>query len=392
MAKSKKKSSKKVSPALIFIIAILCLILGMAVGFAGNVYFTAATYSIPETQKPVASSGDVNSSAYDVEVIANRELSVHFLELGNKYTGDCTLIKAGDTEVLIDAGSKTSSVATIKSYVDTFCTDGVLEYVIVTHAHEDHYAGFATSAGADSIFDLYECRTIITFSQITSGKENQTMYKNFVRELNDEVAAGATHLTADECAGEKFDLGNDVELEILDSKYYYEASTTENNHSVCCLINQGEGENAKHYLFTGDLEEDGEEELVKRNNLPHVDLYKAGHHGSKTSSTTALMAAVQPKTVCVCCCAGSSEYTKTNENQFPTQAFIDRVAPYTRNVYVTTLCVDYAAGSYTSMNGNIAVCADRGDASVTVYCSHETTLLKDAEWFKNNRTTPADWA
>ena len=238
MAKNKNKSSgKKASPALTFFLAVLCLVLGMVAGFYGNVLFTGETYEIPETQKPTHSSGGSVSSEYDAEVIKDKDLSVHFLELGNKYTGDCTLIKVGDTEVLIDAGSKTSSVATIKSYVDNFCADGVLEYVIVTHAHEDHYAGFATSATTDSIFDLYECETIITFSQITSGKENQKMYKNFLRELNDEVSAGATHLTADDCAGDKFDLGSGVEWEILDSKYYYEEPSTESNHSVGCMIN-----------------------------------------------------------------------------------------------------------------------------------------------------------
>lgn len=392
MAKNKNKSSgKKASPALTFFLAVLCLILGMVAGFYGNVLFTGETYEIPETQKPTHSSGGSVSSEYDAEVIKDKDLSVHFLELGNKYTGDCTLIKVGDTEVLIDAGSKTSSVATIKSYVDNFCTDGVLEYVIVTHAHEDHYAGFATSATTDSIFDLYECETIITFSQITSGKENQKMYKNFVRELGDEVAAGATHLKADNCAGDKFDLGSGVELEILDSKYYYEKSSTENNHSVCCMINQGTGESAKYYLFTGDLEAEGEEELVKRNTLPHVDLYKAGHHGSKTSSTSALMAAIQPEVVCVCCCAGSPEYTKTNENQFPTQEFINRIAPYTQSIYVTSLCENYQKGEYTSMNGNIAVCADTADSAVTVFCSASSAVLKDTDWFKNNRTSPQEW-
>ena len=29
-----------------------------------------------------------------------------------------------------------------KEYVDKYCTDGVLEYVIATHAHQDHIAGF----------------------------------------------------------------------------------------------------------------------------------------------------------------------------------------------------------------------------------------------------------
>ena len=37
------------------------------------------------------------------------EMSINFLELGNKYTGDCTYIKAGDTDILIDAGSRNTN-------------------------------------------------------------------------------------------------------------------------------------------------------------------------------------------------------------------------------------------------------------------------------------------
>lgn len=397
---SKKKTNKrkKISKATVVLLAVICFILGAALGCGANIYLKSPhyTYDIPAMQAPQTS---VTGDGYSVQTITEKDLSIHFLELGNKYTGDCTLIKAGNTEVLIDAGSKTSSIPAIREYVDRYCTDGILEYVIVTHAHEDHYAGFATNTTTESIFDIYECETVITFSQITSGKEQQGMYKNFQRELEDEVKAGAKHYTAEECVQEKngakktYDLGNGVELEILDSKFYYEASTTENNHSVCAMINQGTGNAAKHYLFTGDLEKEGEEELVKRNpSLPHVEVFKAGHHGSKTSTNDVLLAAIQPKTICVCCCAGSPEYTKTEANQFPTQDFVNRVSAYTSDVYVTGLCVDYKAGSFTSMNGNIAVCANTADQSATVYCSNNTVKLKDTDWFKNNRTCPAAWA
>ncbi len=41
--------------------------------------------------------------------VQTEEMSIHFLELGNKYSGDCTLVKVGNTEVLIDAGSRKGS-------------------------------------------------------------------------------------------------------------------------------------------------------------------------------------------------------------------------------------------------------------------------------------------
>ena len=322
------------------------------------------------------------------EVVASGDLQIHFLELGNKYTGDCTYIKAGENDILIDAGSRVSSIETIDEYISNFVSDGKLEYVIVTHAHQDHYAGFATSEKTDSLFDLYECEVIIDFSQITSGKEDGAQYKNYIRERDDEIAKGAKHYTAAEAVGMggEFDLGEGITLTVLDSYYYYNRAKNENDHSVCTLIDDGKNS----YLFTGDLEAEGEEKLVEMNDLPRVKLYKAGHHGSKTSSSEALLSVIRPEIVCVCCCAGSSEYTDANENQFPTQKFIDRVAPYTDKVYVTTLCVDYKNGEFTSMNGNIVIYSVAGNVNLAF--SANDKKLKDTDWFKKNRSVPAAWA
>ena len=151
------------------------------------------------------------------------------------------------------------------------------------------------------------------------------------------------------------------------------------------MINQGD----RHFLFTGDLEEKGEKKLVEMNDLPKVVLYKAGHHGSKTSSSEELLSVISPEIVCVCCCAGSSEYTKISENMFPTQAFCDRVSVYTDKVYVTTVMVDDDNGIYESMNGDIVVRSTTEGVSVTG--SANSTPLKDTEWFKSNRVIPDNW-
>lgn len=50
-------------------------------------------------------------------------------------------------------------------------------------------------------------------------------------------------------------------------------------------------------LVTGDLDAGGEYALLERNNLPPVELYVAGHHGSGSSSTEALLETIRPETV-----------------------------------------------------------------------------------------------
>ena len=359
---------KNFSMALTVFLAVVCLAVGCCIGFFGAaIYDASRTHS--DELPPVMVEG---------------ELQIHFLELGNKYTGDCTYIKAGETDILIDAGSRTSSVETIKAYVDQYVTDGKLEYVVITHAHQDHYAGFSKTDG--SIFDLYECQNIIDFGAQTNQEDKGTnMYAKYLAERTAEIDAGASYYPAPENAKKEFDLGGGAKMTILDNYFYYNEAESENDYSVCTLITYG----SHSYLFTGDLEEDGEAHLITLNELPEVDLYKAGHHGSKTSSSKALLEVIKPDIVCVCCCAGASEYTDTNENMFPTQAFIDRVALYTDKVYVTTLCVDYDAGTFTSMNGNITVVTTK--SGVSVVCSNDDRVLKEWDWFKNNRACPENW-
>ena len=111
--------------------------------------------------------------------------------LGNKSSGDCTLIKTGNTEVLIDAGSEKSSAATLVPYISEYCTDGVLEYVIVTHADQDHIAAFVGTNSAPGIFESFECGTIIDFPR--TNKDTQ-VYKDYVELRDAEAEAGATPL------------------------------------------------------------------------------------------------------------------------------------------------------------------------------------------------------
>ena len=43
------------------------------------------------------------------------ELEIHFMELGNDYSGDSILIQTGEYDILVDAGSKRSSYSTLKN-------------------------------------------------------------------------------------------------------------------------------------------------------------------------------------------------------------------------------------------------------------------------------------
>ena len=388
IVKTAKKMAKK-NP-LVFIIVII-IIAALAVGC----YFLYVNFIAPKMEHNKAnnisseseSSMPVSSSSPAPFTGEVAPLDINFLELGNKYTGDSTFIKAGDADILIDAGSRKNSATTISTFIDTYCTDGVLEYVIATHAHQDHIAGFVGSNADTGILKKYKIDTLIDFS-LTNA--TSAIYNDYISLRDEKVASGDIkhHYTANDCiqgtngAQRTYNIANGITMEILDQKFYREKTSDENDYSVCALFTQGN----QHYLFTGDLEKDGEASLVASNNLPEVELFKGGHHGSYTANTDALLSVIQPEVVCICCCAGSDEYTKTPENMFPAQAAINRIGKYTEQVFVTTVDSDNEQG-YQSMNGNICFHSDSG-STYTVTGSNNNTILKDTAWFKANRTWP----
>ena len=333
----------------------------------------------------------------------NEKREQEFNKLGVYNTGDCTYIKTKNNDILIDAGATAASAPIIIDYVNQYCTDGKLEYVITTHAHDDHYTGmFGNSKKTTNFFDeevnrtgilyYYDIGTIIDFSQTTKDPSKGN-YAKYLQAREYAISNGAIRYGADECFNElngakkTFTLDENISMDILYNKYYFEQSSDENDHSVCTMFNY----NDHHFMMTGDLEEKGEEALASyydkssvEKTLPHVDLFKAGHHGSKTSSNTVLLDLITPSICCVCCCAGSSEYTIDNNNTFPTQDFIDRIAMYTDKVYVTSVLDTNESRKqneqvFKSLNGNIIVSCNGN--TVSINCSNDNTILKDTSWF-----------
>lgn len=376
-------------------------------GFSSQV-LGAQLVEISYTENGITKTASLYVTVVNDDVISNENISIHFLELGNANTGDCVYVKAGNTDILIDAGSRENSAPTILNYLKDYVQDGVLEYVIATHAHQDHITGFYSSSGG--IFDRYQCETIIDFpktnNSLTTSSGNDTVYGKYVKKRDEQVKKGANHYTALDCvnnangANKVYNLTVDgsITMEILYQEFYEKKTSNENNYSVCLMITQGEN----HYLFTGDLEDDGEKSLVDNNpTLPRMTLYKGGHHGSYTAASEELMEKIQPQYVCICCCAGNVEYLTTGtqnlSHSFPAQEFIDRVAPYTDNVYVTTRGPikwdesknKWVNDGFVSMNGNITFSCINGEISVVG--SNNSLKLKETEWFKENRICPDAW-
>lgn len=311
------------------------------------------------------------------EPIDSGEIQINVLELGNKNNGDCIFIQCGSNDIIIDGGSTKGSAPYLTNYIDSKITDNTIEYLIVTHADSDHISALVGSNG-NGIFDHYKVNNIIQFSKTNKSENN--IYKEYVQKRDNEVSEGAKLYFANDLIQNKtniFDFGNNLKMTILDQKYYREETTDENNYSVCTLFTQG----INNYLFTGDLEKSGEASLVELNDLPKCELFKAGHHGSRTASNDVLLDVIQPKNVFISCDAGYNEYHSSEENVFPAKDALDRIFKHTNNVYVTTM---YNGESAEPLNGTITLKCKSGD-DYTIEGSNNSTKLKDTDWFDKNR-------
>ena len=206
------------------------------------------------------------------------ELEIHFLDVGQ---GDCTLLLCGGEAMLIDAGDNDQGTK-IQSYLQKHNVE-TLKYVVCTHPDEDHIGGM------DVILYKFDCETIL----MTDEEKDTGTYRDVV----DTMENKGYQRTLPE-VGQQYFLG-DAFFTILAPA---ELSSDSNNNSIALLLVHGDN----RFLFTGDAEAEEEEEMVDGTISLDADVYKAGHHGSRTSSSEQLLEAVSPAYVIISCGEGNS--------------------------------------------------------------------------------------
>jgi len=162
--------------------------------------------------------------------------------------------------------------------------DRRLDLVVATHPHEDHVAGLPL------LLERYRVGQVAEPGMPGRGPGYQA--------LAAALATGAVG-HARLATGSRFVLDG-IEVDVLwpDAAQVPAEPSDDGsvvNDSSIVLLGTFEG---RRFLLAGDAEADVEERLVARG-LPAVDLLKAGHHGSRTSTTDALVAATRPRVAAI---------------------------------------------------------------------------------------------
>jgi beta-lactamase superfamily II metal-dependent hydrolase len=222
----------------------------------GHTITPAPSFSATPTPSPTLTS-----------VPTQGELKVHFIDVGQ---GDSILLDLGETEVLIDGGEKSPGVVDyLKNYVD-----GPLEVMVATHPHSDHIGGLIAVLAAFQV------------QQIWYNGENgdSSTYNEFMTAVQAEGAE--VHIGK---RGEKITAGT-LTFVILNPRTL---SGTTNNNSIVLSLSYG----TIDFLFMGDAEKEAEGAMLVASDIPvpDVEILKVGHHGSRTASSPAFLAATSPE-------------------------------------------------------------------------------------------------
>ncbi len=244
----------------------------------------------------VESSGELGTIANPLykgrKEINNVE--IHFIEMHQQY-GDSVYIKAGDFDMLIDAG-QVNDGGYVNDVLRRNVSDGKLECVIATHAHGDHIGGMLTA--------------LSTIKNITYAVDYGYQRSDYsvVQSVRNKFEQAEKYAPITDCinglngAKKVLYITKDFYITFLETGYYEEPSVIINNSDFnfnltsVALILTFKNQN---YYFAGDLETEAENRLVNNNQVFKVDLAKASHHGSSTSNSNNILKVLKPSAIVV---------------------------------------------------------------------------------------------
>ena len=251
-------------------------------------------------------NGTTNDSV--IESTSDVALTVHFIDVGQ---GDACIIQFPDYKTMLIDGAEKGYGEVINNYIAQNIKDKngnaitKLDYALLTHSDSDHCGSMHQVLNQYPCDVFYRPNVRATRSGYTDDNPDLTSnctekstlaYKNAI-EAGERASTVIVNkldtpsITGNDGYGKEYSLS------------FYGPSSSEyndwNNYSPIMILEY----NGVKMALTGDCEKEGEQEFVNKVNAGtgkfsvfdndfHCDVIKAGHHGSRTSTSTAFINAI----------------------------------------------------------------------------------------------------
>ena len=249
----------------------------------------------------------------------NSTFEIHFIDVGQ---ADAALVLCDGKAMLIDGGNAEDS-SLLYTYLKNHNISH-LDYVIGTHAHEDHIGGLAGALNYASVGTAY----------CPATSYDTKAFGNFVKALDKHGVSITVPST-----GDSFTLGS-AACTILAVNT---DSSDPNNTSIVLRIVYGD----TSFLFTGDAERVVEQAILNRGTNINSTVLKVGHHGSESSTSYVWLREIMPQYAVI-------SVGKDNSYGHPTEEVLSRL----RDAEVKTFRTD--------LHGDIICVSDGKNVTFTV--------------------------
>lgn len=214
---------------------------------------------------------------------AHQTLKVSVLDVGQ---GDAILIQTPEYHnILIDAGSGSAVVDQMGGQLSFF--DKTIDVFVLTHPHRDHYGGIL------DVMQKYKINKVL----LTGVSAEDPVYLSFLEKAEEtEMIFIQNH--------QDLQISPNVYLDVLypfkDQSLVGQDVHNKNNTSIVArLVRRSKSGLESLVMLTGDAEMEEEREILLSGQEVKSDILKVGHHGSKTATSDAFLAAVNPETAIV---------------------------------------------------------------------------------------------
>ena len=257
------------------------------------VFGTGVLDGIGDNLKQVSAS-IMNSQKLDV----NSKLNVYYFDVGQ---ADSILVQNGKHNMLIDAGNNEDGPK-LAEYMKSIGIKG-FDYVIATHAHEDHVGGMddvINNFSIDNFLMPDAVTTTKTFEDVLDALESKKL-KYETPKVGDSFKVGDAGVTVLSVSSNASDL-NDTSI-------------------VLKLVYGGHS-----FLFMGDASAKIENKILDKD--ISAEVLKVGHHGSEYSTSKAFLEKVKPSYAII-------SVGKDNVYNHPKKVVLERLSKMNVNAYRT---------------------------------------------------------